>query len=234
VPIDRNHAFGGAGVYSHPKARHREWLKTLGADPILASKLIIAHLINPARFRVGRAWREFERYAQIDQSCWIGPNAWCSAYNSRCESRNISIRAESVIRGILRTEVHGHISIWEHVYIGDDCILNSADHILIKSFSMLAHGVHVFDNDSHPLDWRQRREQSVAYRSGAAASAPKVASAPVNIGEHVWIGMNSFIAKGVTIGDRSIIAASSVVINDVPPDTLAGGNPARLIKNLNR
>ncbi len=54
--------------------------------------------------------------------------------------------------------------------------------------------------------------------------------APIVVGDHVWIGANAIILSGVTIGDRSVVAAGSVVTNDVPPDTLVGGIPARVIK----
>jgi serine acetyltransferase len=53
---------------------------------------------------------------------------------------------------------------------------------------------------------------------------------PIVIGNHVWIGMNCNILKGVTIGDGAVIAAGSVVNKDVPANVLAGGVPARVIR----
>lgn len=53
---------------------------------------------------------------------------------------------------------------------------------------------------------------------------------PVNIGTHVWVGMNSLILKGVNIGDGAIIAAGSVVARDVPAGCVAAGVPARVIR----
>lgn len=55
-------------------------------------------------------------------------------------------------------------------------------------------------------------------------------TAPIVIGNHVWIGMRAVILKGVTIGDGAIIAAGSVVTHDVPAHALVAGNPARIIK----
>jgi virginiamycin A acetyltransferase len=50
------------------------------------------------------------------------------------------------------------------------------------------------------------------------------------VGNDVWIGYESIIMPGVTIGDGAIIAAKSVVVNDVPPYSIVGGNPAKIIK----
>nr|WP_207652455.1 DapH/DapD/GlmU-related protein [Clostridium beijerinckii] len=61
-------------------------------------------------------------------------------------------------------------------------------------------------------------------------SAGKVAS--VNIGNNVWIGSVVTILKGVTIGDNSVIAANSVVTKDIPANSIAAGNPAKVVKNI--
>ena len=55
-------------------------------------------------------------------------------------------------------------------------------------------------------------------------------TAPIKIGNHVWIGVNCTILKGVTIGDGAIIAAGSVVTKDVPAHSLVGGVPAKVIR----
>jgi UDP-3-O-[3-hydroxymyristoyl] glucosamine N-acyltransferase len=53
---------------------------------------------------------------------------------------------------------------------------------------------------------------------------------PVTVGDNVWIGMNSVILPGVTIGDNVIIGAGSVVSNDIPANTVAAGNPCKVIR----
>ncbi|HPG40384.1 MAG TPA: DapH/DapD/GlmU-related protein [bacterium] len=55
---------------------------------------------------------------------------------------------------------------------------------------------------------------------------------PIHIGNDVWLGANVVILPGVTIGDRSIVAAGAVVTRDVPPDTVVGGVPAVKIKDI--
>lgn len=56
---------------------------------------------------------------------------------------------------------------------------------------------------------------------------------PVKIGKNVWIGSNSTILPGVTIGDNAIIGAGSVVTKDIPADMIAVGNPAKVIRSIN-
>jgi putative colanic acid biosynthesis acetyltransferase WcaF len=52
---------------------------------------------------------------------------------------------------------------------------------------------------------------------------------PINVGSGVWIAVQAFIGPGVTVGDNSVVAARAVVVKDVPPATIVGGNPAKVI-----
>lgn len=56
--------------------------------------------------------------------------------------------------------------------------------------------------------------------------------APVTIGDHAWIGMQSIILKGVTVGEGALVGAGSVVTSDIPPRCLAAGAPARVVRRL--
>lgn len=58
--------------------------------------------------------------------------------------------------------------------------------------------------------------------------------APIKIEDHVWVATNSTIMPGVTLGEGCVVAAGSVVVKDVPPYTVVGGNPAKPIKNRSR
>jgi acetyltransferase-like isoleucine patch superfamily enzyme len=157
----------------------------------------------------------------------IGPNAWCVNEGSR---ERIRIGADVICRGVVRREAFGdgEILIGDDVYIGDDCIVSAALLIEISSGSLLGHGVHVLDNNSHPLAADERASDWRAIREGTARA--QIAAAPVRIGAQSWIGFGSSVLKGVTIGDRAVIAAGSVVTHDVPADAVFAGNPARPVE----
>lgn len=57
---------------------------------------------------------------------------------------------------------------------------------------------------------------------------------PIAVGNSVWIGGNTAVMPGATIGDRAVIGGGSVVVGDIPPDTLAVGNPCRVIRKINQ
>ena len=81
---------------------------------------------------------------------------------------------------------------------------------------------HIFDGDFHALDWRARRD----------SATPECA--PVHIEDDVWLAAKVTVLKGVRIGARSIVGAGSVVTRDVPSDSLVAGNPARIVRHLDR
>lgn len=90
------------------------------------------------------------------------------------------------------------------------------DKVEIGARTQIAWGVTISDHDFHKtydLDGNQQLETS-----------------PIKIGDDVWIGANATILKGVTIGNRAVIASGAVVTKDVPSESLVGGNPAKIIK----
>jgi len=93
----------------------------------------------------------------------------------------------------------------QEVTIGNDCLIG--DFLL------------VMDSDFHGIDPLERR-------------SCKGLSKPVVIGNNVWFGSRVIVQKGITIGENAIIAAQSVVTRDIPPDCIAGGNPAKVIRYI--
>ncbi|WP_454440660.1 sugar O-acetyltransferase [Vibrio bathopelagicus] len=118
-----------------------------------------------------------------------------------------------------------HCEFGKTIEIGDDTFINMNVVMLDGSNIKIGNNVLVgpsvqFYTASHSLNHLSRRKWETF-------------CLPITIEDDVWIGGNSVINQGVTIGARSVIAASSVVNSDVPPDCLYGGTPAKLIRHLN-
>ena len=85
----------------------------------------------------------------------------------------------------------------------------------------------------HEIDYLERAEsQKIIFENGYSSQKGSVKTAPIVIGNNVWINFNSYIRKGVRIGDGAIIGACSVVTKDVEPFTLVAGNPAKIVRKL--
>jgi acetyltransferase-like isoleucine patch superfamily enzyme len=130
-------------------------------------------------------------------------NAWCHAEKNVL----ITFTPDSLITIGSGTRLNGAgIQAYTTVSVGPRCILGST---------------LVFDSDFHPLDPAHRHDPD----------AP-VSCAPITIGCNVWLGGQSAVLKGVTIGDNSVAAFRAVVASDVPANVVVAGNPARVVKQL--
>jgi hypothetical protein len=108
----------------------------------------------------------------------------------------------------------------DRVDIGHDVIFVVNKEIVIEEDVNVASGVRFMDSDAHPRDTADRIADK-----GAKPDEIK----PVRVCRYAWIGQNSFIMKGVTIGEGAIIGVNSVVVTDIPPYCIAMGNPARVV-----
>jgi acetyltransferase-like isoleucine patch superfamily enzyme len=106
-----------------------------------------------------------------------------------------------------------------------------AEEVEIGSYVLIAWGCCIVDHNSHSLDWRLRKDDTLGWIHDRKEWA-HVKIKPIRIGDHAWIGFNSIILKGVTIGEGAVVAAGSVVTKDVPPFAVVAGNPARVIREL--
>ena len=111
-----------------------------------------------------------------------------------------------------------NIKLGDKVYFNFNCVILDICPVTIGDHTLIGPAVQIYAA-MHPVDWKERA-------SGLEYGKP------VTIGAHVWIGGGAVICPGVTIGNRSIIGAGSVVTRDIPDDVFAAGNPCRVIKKL--
>ena len=109
-----------------------------------------------------------------------------------------------------------NIHVGENVFINACCHFQDHGGVTLGDGCQIGHNV-VFATLNHGL---QPEERGITY------------PAPIVLGKNVWVGSNSPILQGVTIGDNAVIAAGAVVTKDVEPGTIVGGVPARFIKKL--
>ena len=110
-----------------------------------------------------------------------------------------------------------NIVLGKQVFFNFNCVVLDAAKVTIGNNVFIGPAVQIYTS-VHPQDANERRK---FFESAKA----------INIGADVWIGGGAIILPGVTIGDRSIIGAGSVVTKDIPADVSVAGNPAKIFKN---
>ncbi len=134
----------------------------------------------------------------------------------------VSIGSGTIVAGPLHldgaNDPRRMLSIGAHGFVNVGCRIDASAPVRIGDRVHLSQEVLVITN-SHVLgDGHQR--------------AGELSSAAVTIGDGCWVGARSTILPGVTIGDGAVVAAGAVVVDDVEPNTLVGGVPARIIRHL--
>jgi acetyltransferase-like isoleucine patch superfamily enzyme len=114
------------------------------------------------------------------------------------------------------------VKIGKHVFLGGGNILDRVrpDLIVIEDYVSLAGGVNILTHSNPTTPLREILGEKYHVL------------APVHIKRGAWIAINVVILPGVTIGENSIVATGSVVMNDVPPYTIVGGSPAKFLKEI--
>lgn len=122
------------------------------------------------------------------------------------------------IEPTFRCDYGYNIHVGENFYANFDCVFLDVCEIRIGDNCFIAPGVHIY-TATHPLN---PTERILGIEYGI----------PVQIGHNVWIGGRAVINPGVKIGNNVVIASGAVVTKDVPDRVVVGGNPARIIKQI--
>ena len=192
------------------------------------------------KYRFENKLKNFSRCLSIHETAILLPSVNFDFRTERTR-KSISIDEKSMVGcNFVFESTQGSIEIGKRTYIGGGTNLICREKIEIGDDVTIAWGVYLYDHNSHSLDWRNRcadiEQQRMDYLNNGKFIKNKdwstVKSAPIKIEHKVWIGFNAIVLKGVTIGEGAIVAAGSVVVKDVEPWTIVGGNPAQFVKRI--
>ncbi len=111
------------------------------------------------------------------------------------------------------------VEIGSHNVLSNNVSIIATQRISIGNSCLIGEHVVIYDSDFHDIDPAKRQSHAGL-------------SAPITIGNNVWLGSSVMVLKGVTIGNNSVVGAMSLVNKSVPPNSLVAGNPARIIRNI--
>ncbi len=126
-----------------------------------------------------------------------------------------------------------YVDYGENIYFGNNCEVNmnctflDDNRIVIGDNALIAPGVQIY-TAFHATNPRDRYGEP---KADGSFPFLKTLTAPVHIGNDVWIGGGSILLPGVTIGDNVVVGAGSVVTKDIPSGKIAFGNPCRVIRD---
>jgi acetyltransferase-like isoleucine patch superfamily enzyme len=134
----------------------------------------------------------------------------------------VRINARTTFQGARNAPGKPAIEIGDETYLGSRVVVRAGLGVRIGARVLLASNVVISGDPGHPLDPVARRTQP----------APLEDLREIVIGDDVWIAEGATVLGGVTIGEGAVVAAHAVVTKDVPPRSVAAGNPARVIKKI--
>lgn len=127
---------------------------------------------------------------------------------------------------------NGRVVLGDYALVHGARIVCEAD-IIIEEYALISWNVVLMDSYRVPFDPERRRELVCRVpRLHPRRLDGAVAPAPVRIGRAAWIGFDSCVLPGITIGEGAVVGARSVVTTDVEPFTVVAGNPARVMRRL--
>jgi acetyltransferase-like isoleucine patch superfamily enzyme len=175
-----------------------------------------------------RQFSTYTKIATIDANAIITDQA--KILNSRGQ-QYVKIGKNTVLCGDLVTfGTRGEINIGDYCFIGENSKIWSAKSICIGNRVLISYNVNIHDQNAHPLDSNERHKDQINILEGKGILSNKINDIEINIKDDVWIGFNSTILKGVTIGRGAIIGSNTIITSDVPDFAVVVGNPAKIIK----
>lgn len=174
----------------------------------------------------------FQKNAQIGSNFACG--RWSRCVNSSGDRTRIQIGDHCEINGKLRCSRTGRLSIGEYSIVNEETVIGAEEEVTIGDHAIISHHVTIFDNNNHPTDPDMRIKLCESGFYSSLWDWDQSTHSPVHIERNVWVGQYATILKGVTIGEGAIIAAGAIVTKDVPPYSIAAGNPAKIVKRCDK
>lgn len=147
---------------------------------------------------------------------------------------NLKIGEMSIIEGCITFDKeNSSISVGDRTFIGNNTNIISYENIVIGNDVLISWGCTIIDTNSHSIHWEERKNDVIDWYN-SKKDWTNVEINPIKICDKTWIGFNSIILKGITIGEGAVIGCGSVVTKDVEPYTVVAGNPAKFIKRIDK
>ena len=159
------------------------------------------------------------------------------------DKKRLKVGHHCIIDGIFIFERDsGRMTVGDRVHIGGNTKLISINEIELGDDVTIAWDCTIYDHNSHSIYWEERKNDTEkeyhAITNGRSVYECKnwsnVKSGKIKIDDKVWIGFGVTVLNGVHIGEGAVIGSGSVVTSDIPAWSVAAGNPARVIKKIER
>ena len=194
----------------------------------MIARLAYALLVLPSRLRAQLYRAKLRQYGFIADDAELTPQ---TMIHNPFGKESVHIGSQTLFMGEINViSAAGSFRIGDWCFVGPGAKLWVMESIHIGDRVFISHGVQVFDNNSHSLSATERHDRYKELRTAGRHLEPEtVIHRPIKIEDDVWIGFNSAIMKGVTIGRGAVVGAGSVVTHDVEPYAIVVGNPARTV-----
>lgn len=194
------------------------------------------------KYKHNKHLREIAPYVELSEKSIYLPRFYVELRHPQHGKKYLYVGEESFVEGNYVFETcEGYIQIGNRVHIGNSTFICRSK-IIIEDDVIIAWGCTVYDHNSHSVCWEERKNDTIQeckdYIQYADPIKNKdwsnVVSKEIRICSKAWIGFGVTILKGVTIGEGAVVGAGSVVTRDVPPYTVVAGNPARVVKKIEK